>query len=65
MDSSSLHLQESEVESVAWFDVAAVYEEIQTRNDRICVSVHGLGLLMDYLGMEPGQAGISSAHSGS
>ena len=49
VDAEALTLQESEVESVAWFDLESVYTEIQTSRDRFCVPKEGLEVLRDYL----------------
>ena len=49
VDAEALTLQESEVESVAWFDLETVYTEIQTSRDRFCVPKEGLEVLRDYL----------------
>ena len=42
-------LQESEVSEVRWFDLEAVWEEIQRTRERFCVPRQGLQVLRDYL----------------
>ncbi len=44
-----LTLQEEEVEEVRWFDLEAVWDEIQESRERICVPAEGLSVLRDYL----------------
>ena len=46
---SSLVLQESEVDEVCWFDLDAVWEEIQYSRERFCVPSEGLKVLKKYL----------------
>ena len=51
LDISTLTLQESEVEGVAWFDEEEVWEEI-SRDDwhRFCMPIKGMQVLRKYLG---------------
>ena len=44
-----LRLQESEGEEVRWFDLEAVWQEIQTDRRRFCVPTAGLKALRDFL----------------
>ena len=54
-----LKLQESEVSEVRWFDLDAVWEEIQTDRRRFCVPKPGLAVLRRYLAGENGETGFS------
>ena len=49
VDISALTLQESEVEAVRWFDLEAVWTEIQKDRRRICVPTAGLRVLREFL----------------
>ena len=49
VDTESLKLQESEVDSVCWFDLDAVSEEIRVSRERFCVPSQGLAVLRDFL----------------
>jgi len=49
VDITSLHLQESEVEEVRWFDLDEVRGEIRHSRDRFCVPSEGLEILTRYL----------------
>lgn len=49
VDISTLVLQASEVDEVRWFDMEAVWEEIQRDRSRFCVPTGGLNLLRNYL----------------
>ncbi len=49
VDADDLVLQSSEVESVAWFDIDEVWDEIQHCRDRFCVPTDGLRLLREYI----------------
>ena len=52
VDISSLTLQTSEVSEVCWFDLDAVWSEIQSGDrHRFCVPTQGLQVLKDYLHM--------------
>ena len=44
-----MKLQESEVSEVRWFDLEAVWNEIQNSRERFCVPKPGLAVLRDYL----------------
>ena len=44
-----LHIQESELSEVRWFDMQEVWDEIQVNRDRFCVPRGGLRVLMEYL----------------
>ena len=46
---SDLHIQESELSEVRWFDMQEVWDEIQVNRDRFCVPRGGLKVLMEYL----------------
>ena len=48
-------LQESEVSEVQWFDLDAVWEEIQSDRRRFCVPKPGLEVLRRYLALESGE----------
>ena len=50
VDEAALTLQASEVSSVRWFDLEAVWDEVR-RGDghRFCVPAQGLGVLRDWL----------------
>ena len=51
VDIGSLHLQESEVTQVRWFDLEAVWNEIMSGDrSRFCVPAAGLKVLRDHLG---------------
>ena len=45
-------LQESEVETVQWFDLLDVCEEIRTSRERFCVPSQGIAVLLRFLGMK-------------
>lgn len=49
VDIRSLILQASEVDEVKWFDLKAVWIEIQKDRSRICVPTGGLNVLIEYL----------------
>ncbi|MCR5166796.1 MAG: NUDIX domain-containing protein [Oscillospiraceae bacterium] len=49
VDTDKLVLQKSEVESVRWFDIETVWDEIQHSRERFCVPIGGLELLREYL----------------
>lgn len=49
VDIDALTLQRSEVDEVRWFPVEDAAAEIRIRQDRICVSEQGMGLLLDFL----------------
>lgn len=49
VDAESLKLQESEVESVRWFGLDEVLEEIKISRERFCAPSQGLAVLSDYL----------------
>ena len=49
VDADRLTLQASEVDEVRWFDMEAVWEEIQRDRSRFCVPTEGLNLLREYL----------------
>ena len=49
VDIPSLHLQASEVDEVRWFDMDAVWDEIQTDRSRFCAPTEGLRILREYL----------------
>ena len=51
VDISRLHLQESEVESVRWFDLEEVWNETRTSRERFCAPSQGLEVLRKYLGI--------------
>ena len=46
---SNLTLQTSEVDEARWFDLAAVWDEIQHSRERFCVPTAGLKVLRQYL----------------
>ena len=46
---SALTLQAAEVDEARWFDLEAVWTEIQTSRERFCVPRAGLSLLRDHL----------------
>ena len=46
---SNLILQASEVDEARWFDLAAVWDEIQHSRERFCVPTAGLKVLLQYL----------------
>ena len=54
-----LKLQQSEVSEVRWFELDAVWEEIQTDRRRFCVPKPGLAVLRRYLAGERGETGFS------
>ena len=45
----SLHLQESEVEGVCWFDMQETLDETRRGSDRFCVPLDSLLILQEYL----------------
>lgn len=45
----TLELQKEEVEEVRWFDLTAVWQEIQTDRSRFCVPAGGLQILKTYV----------------
>lgn len=50
VDAGALTLQASEVSEVRWFDLNAVWDEIQKGDrHRFCVSTQGLGMLREWL----------------
>ena len=49
VDIRTLHLQESEVDEVRWFDIDEVWKEIQNNRERFCVPTEGLNVLRRYL----------------
>ena len=49
VSTDTMHLQESEVSEVRWFDLNAVWEEIHRTRERFCVPVQGLAVLRNYL----------------
>ena len=49
VDADGLKLQASEVDSVAWFDLDEVSEEIKVSRERFCVPSPGLAVLRDFL----------------
>ena len=49
VDTDKLVLQGSEVESVEWFDIDEVWDEIQHSRERFCVPAEGLSLIRTYL----------------
>ena len=49
LDVSKLHLQEEEVESVEWFSLAAVREEIKVSRERFCVAEGAIETLWEYV----------------
>lgn len=49
VDIRDLHFQETEVEDADWFDLEEVWDEIQSRKDRFCVSPQGMKVLMGFL----------------
>ena len=51
---SSLVLQETEVDEVRWFDLDAVWNEIQYSRERFCVPSGGLKVLRNYLAQTAG-----------
>ena len=59
IDIATLTLQASEVDEVRWFDMEAVWEEIQTDRRRFCVPKPGLAVLRRYLAGENGETGSS------
>ena len=50
VDITRLKLQESEVESVRWFDLDEVWTETRTSRERFCAPTQGLEVLRRYLG---------------
>ncbi len=50
VDITRLKLQESEVESVRWFDLDEVWAETRTSRERFCAPTQGLEVLRRYLG---------------
>ena len=47
---ADIKVQEEEVESVAWFDLDEVYEEVKHRfRERFCVPIEGMEVLKEYL----------------
>ena len=51
VDIKTLHLQESEVDEVRWFDLDEVWKEIQNNRKRFCVPTEGLNVLRRYLNL--------------
>ena len=51
VETENLVLQQSEVESVRWFDIEEVWQEIQHNRERFCVPTEGLKILRDHLNM--------------
>lgn len=49
LDVSKLHLQEEEVESVEWFNLAAVRDEIKVSRARFCVAEGAIETLWEYV----------------
>lgn len=49
VETENLELQQSEVESVRWFDIEEVWQEIQHNRERFCVPTEGLKILRDHL----------------
>lgn len=49
VDIDDLVLQASEVETVKWFDIDEVWNEIQHSRERFCVPTEGIRLLREYL----------------
>ena len=49
VETSSLVLQESEVDEVRWFDLDEVWDEIHQTRERFCVPSEGLKVLKSYL----------------
>lgn len=49
VDAAELRLQASEVDEVRWFDMDAVWEEMQRSRARFCVPSAGMRVLMGYL----------------
>ena len=55
VDAASLTLQAAEVDEVRWFDLEAVWREIQRDRSRFCVPSGGLSLLRAYLSGQRGE----------
>lgn len=49
LDITTLRLQASEVDEVRWFDLEAVWQEIQHDRSRFCMPKEGLSLLREYI----------------
>lgn len=49
VDSSSLRLQEEEVEAVEWFGLDWVYQECRNHNPKFCVPMGGMETLRSFL----------------
>ncbi|MBQ6222780.1 MAG: NUDIX domain-containing protein [Solobacterium sp.] len=49
VDLQDIHVQEEEVENVAWFALDDVYQACLRKDDAYCVPLRGLELLMNYL----------------
>ena len=59
VDIGRLSLQKSEVDDVRWFDLDAVWNEIQTDRHRFCVPTGGLRILRTFLQKETGDGSLS------
>ena len=49
VDTDKLMIQKSEVESVCWFPLEEVADEVRRGSDKMCISVEELHVLLDYL----------------
>ena len=53
VDETALTLQESEVDAVGWFDLAAVRNEIRNDRSRFCMPAEGLEILWTWVQAHP------------